>query len=231
MLTGSRLFHGETVSHTLADVLRGPIDFDKLPKETPSRIREFEAMPGSGRQNAAARYRRGVVIGRALADPERGTEAPLQAEARATWAWAVAGVSILALAGVLLYRATRPAALHPLIRLNAEIAPDMPLARAGGGNMLALSPDGTRLAVPRRGREGPSLYAFADSGPGCGAGGYGQRLLPLLFSGGRLDRIFRRWQAQEDFRGRRRRSHAVRRAERPGRKLGRRRQHHRGSGR
>ena len=39
LLTGHRLFEGETVSHTLADVLRGPIDFDKLPRETPAGIR------------------------------------------------------------------------------------------------------------------------------------------------------------------------------------------------
>ena len=39
MLTGRRLFEGETVSLTLADVMRGPIDFDKLPRETPAAIR------------------------------------------------------------------------------------------------------------------------------------------------------------------------------------------------
>jgi serine/threonine protein kinase len=38
LLTGHRLFEGETVSHTLADVLRAPVDFDKLPKETPRAI-------------------------------------------------------------------------------------------------------------------------------------------------------------------------------------------------
>ena len=41
MLTGKRLFEGETVSHTLADVLRAPMDFEKLPKETPTTIREL----------------------------------------------------------------------------------------------------------------------------------------------------------------------------------------------
>ena len=35
MLTGNRLFEGETISHTLADVLRAPIDFGKLPADTP----------------------------------------------------------------------------------------------------------------------------------------------------------------------------------------------------
>jgi Tol biopolymer transport system component len=39
LLTGHRLFEGETISHTLAEVLRGPIDFDKLPRETPPAIR------------------------------------------------------------------------------------------------------------------------------------------------------------------------------------------------
>ena len=41
MLTGTRLFDGESVSHTLADVLRAGIDFVKLPVSTPSTIREL----------------------------------------------------------------------------------------------------------------------------------------------------------------------------------------------
>src|SRR6202034_2145943 len=41
MLAGGRLFDGETISHTMADVLRAFIDFDKLPKETPRAIREL----------------------------------------------------------------------------------------------------------------------------------------------------------------------------------------------
>jgi hypothetical protein len=39
LLTGHRLFEGETVSHTLAGVLAGPIDFDQLPREAPPAIR------------------------------------------------------------------------------------------------------------------------------------------------------------------------------------------------
>src|SRR4029077_2386699 len=41
MLTGRRLFAGETVSHTLADVLRAEIDFGKLPRDTPPVVREL----------------------------------------------------------------------------------------------------------------------------------------------------------------------------------------------
>ncbi len=41
MLTGTRLFQGESVAHTLADVLRADIEFDKLPEDTPQPIREL----------------------------------------------------------------------------------------------------------------------------------------------------------------------------------------------
>ena len=41
MLTGHRLFDGETPSHTLAEVLQGAIDFGKLPQTTPPTIREL----------------------------------------------------------------------------------------------------------------------------------------------------------------------------------------------
>ena len=35
MLTGQRLFAGETTSHTLAEVIRAEIDFARLPATTP----------------------------------------------------------------------------------------------------------------------------------------------------------------------------------------------------
>src|SRR3984957_2729833 len=71
MLTGQHLFTGETVSHTLADVLRAPIEFDKLPKETPNSIRDLlrrcldRDVKSRLRDIGEAR----VVIGRYLADP------------------------------------------------------------------------------------------------------------------------------------------------------------------
>jgi serine/threonine protein kinase len=41
MLTGRKLFDGETVSHVLASVLKDEIDLDALPADTPARIREL----------------------------------------------------------------------------------------------------------------------------------------------------------------------------------------------
>ena len=37
LLTGRRLFEGETVSETLSNVNTAPIDLQRLPRETPSR--------------------------------------------------------------------------------------------------------------------------------------------------------------------------------------------------
>ena len=78
----------------------------------------------------------------------------------------MAGASTLALiaAGLGWYNATRPAPPRPLIRLNAEAAPDTPLARGevfsgNGGNVLALSPDGARMALSLLGADGKArLY-------------------------------------------------------------------------
>ena len=41
MLTGTQLFHGDTVSDTLASVLRADIDFQKLPADTPPALRKL----------------------------------------------------------------------------------------------------------------------------------------------------------------------------------------------
>jgi serine/threonine protein kinase len=41
MLTGASLFAGETISHTLADVLRAPIELQELPQHTPAAVRDL----------------------------------------------------------------------------------------------------------------------------------------------------------------------------------------------
>ncbi len=41
MLTGHKLFEGETVSHVLASVLKDEVELDELPESTPARVREL----------------------------------------------------------------------------------------------------------------------------------------------------------------------------------------------
>ena len=90
----------------------------------------------------------------------RGSVAGWRGSVTARLGW-IAGAFALAfiVAGLGWYSATRPAPPRPLMRLNVEIAPDTPLARVDpgngiGGNMLALSPDGARLALTLRGADG-----------------------------------------------------------------------------
>src|SRR6202011_1485332 len=98
MLTGKRLFEGETISHTLADVLRAEIDFPKLPPSTPPPIRELlkrcldRDLKTRLRDVGEAR----IAIQKYLADPRSGTEVQRQAEARPTrLLWALLGVLLL----------------------------------------------------------------------------------------------------------------------------------------
>ena len=59
MLSGQRLFGGDTVVHTLADVLRRSIEFDKL-DGTGADQYPAAPVPRSGREDTPARYRRGA---------------------------------------------------------------------------------------------------------------------------------------------------------------------------
>ena len=59
MLSGQRLFGGETVVHTLADVLRSSIDFDKLTAPAPIK-QPAPPVPGSRREDTTPRHRRGA---------------------------------------------------------------------------------------------------------------------------------------------------------------------------
>ncbi|HEV3333922.1 MAG TPA: protein kinase [Bryobacteraceae bacterium] len=140
MLTGKRLFGGgETVSHTLADVLRAEIDFTKLPDSTPAQIRELlrrcldRDVKTRLRDIGEAR----VAIQRYLANPEG------EAETRSTsrLAWAVVGV--LAAAGAALawvhFRETAP----PARTLRYTIsAPERSTVHS-----FAISPDGRLLVI------------------------------------------------------------------------------------
>ena len=228
MLTGRRLFDGETISHTLADVLRGPIDFDKLPKDTPRAIRDLlrRCLNRDLKMRLRSIGDARIVLQEYLADPGgRG----LKSFGRA---WPCPTSCLGCGGGPRHSRLSSPVSCSttrrgrrrcvPLIRLNAEIAPDTPLASVSGGNMLALSPDGARLALTLRGADGKvRLHTrLLNQSQVHAAGGYGRRHLPVLFSGRRMDRVLRRWQAQEDFGGRRRSGHAVRRAQRAGAQAG-----------
>jgi Tol biopolymer transport system component len=165
MLSGRKLFEGETIMHTLADVVRGEIDLNRLPAEVPQAIRALiqRCLERDVKRRMQWIGDARIAIEDYVANPDGGAEVPRQAEALAqelkahypTWIpWVLAATTIASGAGW--YIATRPAPLRPLVHLNVELDPDAPIP-ANAGNPLAISPDGSRIAVVLRGADGKSL--------------------------------------------------------------------------
>jgi serine/threonine-protein kinase len=148
MFTGKPPFGGETAADALASILKEAPDLDRVP----AKIRPLlqKCLEKDRRQRL-----RDIGDAKLLLD-----HAPSEPEARQPLSWiaAAALASIFAvIAGIGWWRATRPA-LHPLVRISAELSPiqvaryrldsETTLASGQPGTHLALSPDGTRLASP-----------------------------------------------------------------------------------
>ena len=61
MLTGQRVFEGDTVSDKLASILKSEPPWDTLPKNTPPRIRELLGLPGQTPARSYERHRRRAI--------------------------------------------------------------------------------------------------------------------------------------------------------------------------
>jgi len=168
MLTGSKMFEAETISETLAAVLRDDVSFDRLPRDIPAsvtsllkrcldrdprtRLRDIgEARIALAPESLAASGP-AVDVPTSVATPPRGRE----------WlAWAVAAVALLAvvaLAWLALGRgsADPPEEIRASIRPPAEQRFEAYGTHSGG---VTISPDGTRMTfVSGSGSGRPSLY-------------------------------------------------------------------------
>jgi serine/threonine protein kinase len=152
MLTGRALFDGETVSHTLADVLRAPIDFANVPATTPGPIREVlrrcldRDVKTRLRDIGEAR----VAIQKWIANPVAisGDASPQSRPGAVQWfAWAVAGVMALAMAALAIVH-LRETPLETPVARTSELPPDEASGFALNPNVggTAISPDGRLLA-------------------------------------------------------------------------------------
>jgi eukaryotic-like serine/threonine-protein kinase len=139
MLTGKRLFDGETISHTLADVLRGPIDFDKLPGGTP------QAVCGLLRRCMDRDVKNRLRdIGEArvvLENPDSASSGfPASSAPRRPFAWmALAALLLLALAALVVHFREAPLQQR-IVRLQ------VPPPGKSDIRSFQLSPDGRHLA-------------------------------------------------------------------------------------
>jgi Tol biopolymer transport system component len=157
MLTGKRLFDGETISYTLADVLRAEIDFAKLPKETPAPIRSL--LRRCLDRDVKTRLRDIGEARVAVQNVGREPEAPLATDppqSRFGWlAWSLAGLFLVTTLGLSLVH-FRERASEPQVFEYALPAPE--------GTRLdefTLSPDGRYLVMRAVGERGAQLWLHA----------------------------------------------------------------------
>ena len=162
MLTGRSLFDGETVSDTLAAVLKTETDWAALPSATPARVRQLLRRC---LERDPKRRLRDVGEARVALEPGGGGERiGLETEAViSSWPrglpWAL--VAVLAIvSGVALWRA-RATATAPAtaIRVTIELTDDpaVSLSNRSIGTNVVLSPAGDRLVFVAAG-EGPAIY-------------------------------------------------------------------------
>jgi serine/threonine-protein kinase len=158
MLTGRSAFAGQTISDTLAAVLRADLDWSALPAATPPAIRRLLR-----RCLEREHKRRLPDIGVAILDIDEASS-PVTEHApaspgtpRRSWGWLAAAVLALALLAVsaLWWRASR-SVQRMQVRLNVDLGPE---ALPGGNLTAAISPDGSRIVFPYRGPDGKPLLA------------------------------------------------------------------------
>jgi serine/threonine-protein kinase len=155
MLTGRRLFEGDTVSDVLAAVLRQDVDYAALPGETPAGIvrllHRCLERDSKSRLHDIADAR--LEIEEALRAPARVPEAtaaakPPRPRAVSRVPWAIAAASVAALALVLLRRPSAPVPSGDLARLVVDLPEKIRPDPSVGDQVqiLAISPDGRRIA-------------------------------------------------------------------------------------
>ena len=153
LITGSRMFDGDTVPETLASVMKDQVTLDKLPEDTPSAIRKLlarclERDPRRRLQSIGeARIVIEDVIAGVTADENRpapltpGTPVP-------KWPFAVAALAILAAAAALGWAWSRPAPPLPAVNRFTLSPPDNVVLSITSPNATqqAVSPDGRYVA-------------------------------------------------------------------------------------
>ena len=161
MLTGQRLFDGETVSHTLADVLRAEIDFNKLPSNTPPAIRDLlrRCLDRDTKNRLRDIGEARVVIQKYLANPSAASAAlhsgvTGRSSRLAAAAWGVAVVAVMGAAALAFVHFRERPAIPGIVRFQV-----MPPDETTFGTTAVLSPDGRRLAFEAPGPDGrPILF-------------------------------------------------------------------------
>jgi Tol biopolymer transport system component len=155
MLTGRRLFEGETVSHVLAGVLKDTPDLTALPAGTPERIVTLlrRCLRRKPRERLQSIGDARVLIEEVLADPDADERAGARSAAspagapltvarspKVAWLVAAAGLAAAGVFGALWLGSARRGPDERSVHATLVPSPGTVL-----GDTLALSPDGRRV--------------------------------------------------------------------------------------
>ena len=141
MLTGERLFTGETASDVLAQVLTKEPDWTSLPAGTPAPIRRLLE-----RCLCKEKWHRLAGISAALfaIDESQSGGETVAARERIPWRYVAAALGVALVVSILGSLLSPSSVERTPTRLHVEISPDAPLALNFGGSPT-LSPDGKHL--------------------------------------------------------------------------------------
>jgi hypothetical protein len=152
MLTGHRMFGGDSVPETLASVMKDPIAFGKLPADTPLSIRTLVArcLERDPRRRLQSIGEARIVLEDAIAGTASETEPQPVPDSRRSnrWPWALAAVAVLTAVATIGWGWTRPTAAPPAVARFTLAPPDGTTFTLTGPNAphIAVSPNGRYVA-------------------------------------------------------------------------------------
>ncbi len=165
MLTGSRVYAGQTLADTLAGVLAREPEWDQLPADTPAPIRRLldRCLEKESSQRLQAIGEARIAIERFLADPTADEVAAEATPARTSsikrlLPWAIAGaLAVVLVATAILLGGGEPEQVTT--RLEVKITDDPLFVALGAG--VELSPDGRQIVYATDGEDGRTLSVRA----------------------------------------------------------------------
>jgi serine/threonine-protein kinase len=163
MLSGSRMFGGETAAETLASVLKSEPEWGALPAGTPTGVRRLlrRCLDKDARRRVQAIGEARIAIEDALGGVREETVPVGSAAPFWPRALPLAAAAALAGAGLMLWGLRRPVPEAPTpVRLSVELGAAASLTTGSSGPAAILSPDGRVLAYTahRTGQPPPQLH-------------------------------------------------------------------------
>jgi serine/threonine-protein kinase len=186
MLTGLPLFTGESVPHILADVLKTEPDWRRLPKNLHPRIRQLleRCLTKKPRNRLHSIADARVEIEAVLGDPggvtPETTIAVAGTRSFSALRLAGAGVAIAIVAGAAAWF-LHPPEVKPVLRLSVQLPAEQSISESSV-SMIAVSPDGTRIAYVANGQVLLRNLDESETRPVSGTQETGQGTVQPVFS-------------------------------------------------